>query len=456
MYLNQAPFQGEEEYREKMISAADLDIAYQEEGDKQGVKVSTWSLLYLEIAVFVTSIACVVSAINGLCEGHCTESVCCPSGWLTIIASVIGITCPLLVRVTPQYKFVFACMALFSTALNIGAWFSLRMDLAYLSQVRDAIDALQDPQYMSALVCAYCITLSVSVVALWLSALGMRALSSKLDDCSPHTPRAGCEASAKTLVILVISIMFFTSGIALPISSFYMSQYGFQSPSYWRGIHATTGADDTDEAYVMIYNISNPLTAKTNSHPNSDLDKVVSEADAIELYMRNSWDPKRWPTVRPVIYEIYRVENNRLWQKYAWTRHEVKMERDLTNERYLFHGTDMVSMGKIVEGGFDFRMSRPGMFGIGTYFARNSSKSYYYTEQSASPRNIIILSRVTLGLSYNSLKALPNLVKPEAGYDSVMGESVEFNAKAALQYREWIIYDRFLAYPEYIVVFAAP
>lgn len=77
-------------------------------------------------------------------------------------------------------------------------------------------------------------------------------------------------------------------------------------------------------------------------------------------------------------FQIQKVQNRKLWEKYAHRRHEVADENNnQSNERMLFHGSPFINA--IVQKGFDERHAYiGGMFGAGIYFAEHSSKSNQY------------------------------------------------------------------------------
>ena len=71
----------------------------------------------------------------------------------------------------------------------------------------------------------------------------------------------------------------------------------------------------------------------------------------------------------------------------------------LSNEVYLFHGTSELSAAHILAKGFDNRLaSGNGLFGAGTYFAENFSKSDEYAGDDDVQH--IFLSRCVLGHPY--------------------------------------------------------
>jgi hypothetical protein len=115
-------------------------------------------------------------------------------------------------------------------------------------------------------------------------------------------------------------------------------------------------------------------------------------------------DPRSFPMVRAV-----RIQNLPLWRDYAhrretmlakygdalahsdaneWlstrpiltaTNQVVGLLEHRANENFLFHGTDATTAETLKQTGFDARVSSlVGMFGGGSYFAENSSKSNQY------------------------------------------------------------------------------
>ncbi|BFZ14792.1 hypothetical protein BsWGS_17831 [Bradybaena similaris] len=140
------------------------------------------------------------------------------------------------------------------------------------------------------------------------------------------------------------------------------------------------------------------------------------------------------------------------------------------NEHYLFHGTK--SWPAIVANGIDPRVSgEGGMFGKGIYTAEKFIKSDQYTDSRshrAAPETTLymILARVLLGNVFlcdhnhpsvaskqsikltrppcvQCLKDICTCAKQEL-FDSVMGDGKWI-------FREFVVYDRFQCYPEYLI-----
>lgn len=82
--------------------------------------------------------------------------------------------------------------------------------------------------------------------------------------------------------------------------------------------------------------------------------------------------------VRIIIFQIQKVQNRKLWDRYAHRRAEITEENGhQSSERMLFHGSPFINA--IVQKGFDERHAYiGGMFGAGIYFAEHSSKSNQY------------------------------------------------------------------------------
>ena len=121
------------------------------------------------------------------------------------------------------------------------------------------------------------------------------------------------------------------------------------------------------------------------------------------------------------------------------------------NECLLMHGTSFETAKKIANEGFDSRLAEDGYYGKGTYFASQSCKS----EQYSSSQKCIILARVALGHPHYADRCNDGLTRPPAGADSVIarpgwmkGHHAEYQT-----HMEFVIFDRWQAYPEFIVLY---
>ncbi|CAE8628108.1 unnamed protein product [Polarella glacialis] len=109
------------------------------------------------------------------------------------------------------------------------------------------------------------------------------------------------------------------------------------------------------------------------------------------------------------------------------------------NEHLLFHGALPESVEKICKGGFDPRRGGEGvgkMFGTATYFAINASKSDFYTEEKACPRQrsaqrTMIVARAALGACFRTGKQQKKWSRPPDGPDGLPFDSVWAAAAAS-------------------------
>eukprot|EP01080_Neovahlkampfia_damariscottae_P011467 gene11467-4631_t len=170
-----------------------------------------------------------------------------------------------------------------------------------------------------------------------------------------------------------------------------------------------------------------------------------------------------------------------------------------SNEYWMFHGTQKEYVSVLINDGYDPRVgSLIGMFGAGFYLAENSTKSNQYIACSncgkgcifkkklctctEEPTLVMLIYRVTLGhphiaLQYSkeiyrgfgdgidiegvgkmysrsefgrAVRRPPNKPGSFEAYDSLIGEKMEFGGDT-LKYREFVLYEKDQAYPEYII-----
>lgn len=187
-----------------------------------------------------------------------------------------------------------------------------------------------------------------------------------------------------------------------------------------------------------------------------------------------------------------RIENSKLWMKYAEGRAYFKnkrphkctplekmggeslvdksllpqMRRDLNgaiNETYLLHGTSPQGAMGIAAEGFKIRFagSMTGtMYGRGVYLAECCSKSDEYAVDDQIGMNkglfCLLLCRTVLGEVLHLTAggdATHLMIKAgiEGGaYDSVLGD----RDAAVATYREFVVYGEDQVYPEYLIVYA--
>jgi len=187
---------------------------------------------------------------------------------------------------------------------------------------------------------------------------------------------------------------------------------------------------------------------------------------------------------------VYCIENRTMFERYAVTRKAVAETsptplpvsevatketwmalRHDCNERYLWHGTSQKTIDVIMKNSFDPRFATEGLFGAGVYFAEHCSKSdQYCTPHDGNPDTgdyHLVLARVIMGHSLRITKKehasgnvmakakpgdpTPRVPPPVPGttrpYDSVSAQYGRAN------YREFVVYDKHMAYPEFVVVY---
>jgi len=127
------------------------------------------------------------------------------------------------------------------------------------------------------------------------------------------------------------------------------------------------------------------------------------------------------------------------------------------NEFLMFHGTKPEAADLIAMNHFDMAFAcKTGLFGAGLYFAENSSKSDEYVKGDSKGWYPMILCRVTLGRIYYCANQDPTKdpgrdklesACTTGGYHCVLGDRL----KARGTYREYVVYDHFQVYPQFIV-----
>lgn len=176
--------------------------------------------------------------------------------------------------------------------------------------------------------------------------------------------------------------------------------------------------------------------------------------------------------------EVWRLEHPLLWQQFASTSTAMKQElraRSLycppvdppipyhespdaaVNECFLWHGSKASLLPTIREWGLDERVcSLQGLYGAGLYFASQSCKAAQYAPPSQG-KHYMLYTRVLLGVPYYPRSGMLGARRPPAHpkCPGKLCDSVIANVGVANHgkqfHREFIIYDRRQAYPEYEV-----
>ncbi|XP_025085207.1 poly [ADP-ribose] polymerase 11-like [Pomacea canaliculata] len=135
------------------------------------------------------------------------------------------------------------------------------------------------------------------------------------------------------------------------------------------------------------------------------------------------------------------------------------------NEHYLFHGTKEKNIQNIMNTGLDSRLtSDKAMLGQGIYFAESPTKADQYTDdkdQRTSGEKTMVLVRVVLGNPFINTSSDPDKFKrppckwcfkdlcscdDPSYFDSVIDD-------AGRNFREFVVYDRSMCYPEYFITY---
>lgn len=193
-----------------------------------------------------------------------------------------------------------------------------------------------------------------------------------------------------------------------------------------------------------------------------------------------------------VVKKAWRIENWELWRSYedgrrqvmdsmlahGLTPHPIEPQlcgalrrfgtaRSITgstaNEGYFFHGTEFRTAREIAVSGFDDRLSSPGFYGRGTYFAAQACKSVQYSPEEGGLRTMIV-SRVTVGDPHFADKVDKEMRRPpvRAGTqrpcDSVIAKPgvMPGHHKGRQAHQEVVVFEKTQAYPEFLVRYGKP
>ena len=188
------------------------------------------------------------------------------------------------------------------------------------------------------------------------------------------------------------------------------------------------------------------------------------------------------------IIRVLRIENRGLWNKYSQCTRRMKCDLaehgievaalvptspsplhrlqqlhqldEALNERYLFHGTTLDRALQIAQQGFDFRLSKPGYYGQGTYFTSHSCKAHGYTSSTKGTNaRTMLLCRVAVGDPFYAQKVSEELHRPEirknthsvvANPGPMAGHLLGMQA-----HQEIVVFDQFQAYPEFVIQYTS-
>jgi len=244
-------------------------------------------------------------------------------------------------------------------------------------------------------------------------------------------------------------------------------------PSYWDNQDLTTGFNERREV------------------PEEFQEQVQKLLDGTFKDIRTRDRSGQQPT-RLRLVKCHRVENSEMWVRYQLAKDRVLQRRPegvcsvnalhgppesgfvktqqllesqtiahldaRVNEHFLWHGTTPAGAIGISSSGFKISLAGTHggtYFGNGCYFAESSSKSDEYAKQGdglLAGIYALLLCRVTCGSLFRVTQPDDSQIQQAlrgGKYDAVLGD----REASVGTYREFVIYEEDLAYPEYVVLY---
>lgn len=261
-----------------------------------------------------------------------------------------------------------------------------------------------------------------------------------------------------------------TSNLTLPLLSIpsIPTHLIMKPPPYWHNQDLATSFDEQydSDARSETYKIVEQMIAWTFSTT-----KTRDRASSMPMSLR--------------LLKVQRIEDKSMWCRYQQAKEAVQSRRagcttidrlgpggevktscgtidnrlaSEVNEVYLWHGTTPAGALGISEDGFD--LSRSGshaglMFGPGAYLAECSSKSDEYAQEGEGIYKgvyALILCRAVCGnMFYTRTSDIPAITQARSSgdFESVLGD----REAAVGTYREFVVFDARLVYPEFVVLY---
>ncbi|XP_076468322.1 uncharacterized protein LOC143299086 [Babylonia areolata] len=278
-------------------------------------------------------------------------------------------------------------------------------------------------------------------------------------------------------------------------------------PSYWKVCRK-------DKDHKVSYDKALEAWHKRGTKPNN---VTAEERTEVDKLIQATWeadkagagkDARNLTHTQVQVVRVERLENPQLWQEYSHRRellfrrleHRASsassafftpleqlsgsrgvlktteniaarslLDREIyhqINEHYLFHGTKKSILSKIFEQGLDFRMAGDKtMLGSGVYAAESSTKADQYTDfkqdRTTGEELKMILMRVLLGEPFIHKHEKPQQFKRPPCMSCSQKRcdcqgSHLFNSvidDATRIFREFVVYDQNVCYPEYIITY---
>lgn len=147
------------------------------------------------------------------------------------------------------------------------------------------------------------------------------------------------------------------------------------------------------------------------------------------------------------IVAVERVQNPRLLAEYQMGRDaELLLPWETNVFEGLFHTTRAADLDAVLLEGLDQRLSKPGRFGRGVYWADDPDKANrYWPRHRASETRVMLRGTVRLGRTKNfrPLVCDSSLLRAPRGYDSVCGNITGQN--------EYVVYENNRSLVEYAI-----
>ncbi|KAK3597471.1 hypothetical protein CHS0354_041890 [Potamilus streckersoni] len=261
----------------------------------------------------------------------------------------------------------------------------------------------------------------------------------------------------------------------------YMYQSDPETPNYWEKFHhkktvkewngsngdlslqifQVTGSGLSD----IIQLVNNTLKEQPSSEFKNIEVKEVQRLENLQLFYKYvSFRHSQFSTVSRTgeLAPLERIKVCKQGQALTFknTKRGCILDQDIyheVNEHYLFHGTKVAHLDGIFHQGLDNRLAGKGRFGNGIYCAETPAKSNKYTDQDGEKKMFLV--RACLGEIYihngeqYEFKRAPckacqkdKCLCGKPLYDSIVAEGT-------LQYREFILHDRYQVYPEYLITY---
>jgi len=188
------------------------------------------------------------------------------------------------------------------------------------------------------------------------------------------------------------------------------------------------------------------------------LDVGVSEWNKVEELFHMSFQGNGYEYG---IIDIWRIQNNNLWDKYYREKVKIKEEKNFSEENLLFYGNKTIKTEQIALNGFDISFSVDNApYGRGIYFYRRADRviqeAYKVNKKDANV--FIFLALVNTGIPYVSPGQNYNLKKPPfydqskfIYYDSVTNMDNKSKIKDVDQ--TYVVYNNEKVYPLYMIEF---